>query len=376
MTTTAARNNTLFMGIELSKSEWRLAFSNGQTIRQRTVSAGDQKALAEEIARAKLKLGLPATCAVRSCYEAGRDGFWVHRLLAKLGVDNVVVDAASIEAPRRARNAKTDRLDAEKLVRKLMAYYGGERTVWRVVHVPTEADEDQRRPQREAGRLKQERTAHRARLQSLLALHGVTAKLNGAQQWSKAVTELRDWNGQALAAHLIAELERERVRLELVHTQVVELEKARRAALKQPESPAEKIAAKLIQLRAVGEVSGWLLAGEFFAWRKFRNRREVGALAGLCATPYASGASARDQGISKAGNKRVRWVMIELAWSWLRYQPNSELTKWFWDRFGHGNARLRRVGIVALARKLLVALWKYLERGELPAGAVLKAATT
>ena len=372
MTTAAARSNILSIGFELSKKTWRLAFSDGQTIRQRTLAAGDQAALRCEITAAKQKLGLPADAPVRSCYETGRDGFWVHRLLTKLGVDNRVVDAASIEVPRRGRNAKTDRLDAEKLVRKLMAFWGGETTVWRVARVPSPNDEDQRRPQREAERRKHERTAHRARIASLLALHGVTARLNAAQKLAVAVEKLRDWDGQPLPAALREELERELKRLEQVHEQIVALEKQQQAAWKTPGTEAQKQVAKLLALRAVGPVSAALLVCELFGWRQFRNRREVGALAGLCGTPHASGEMARDQGISKAGNKRVRWVMVELAWSWLRYQPVSELTKWFWKRFGHGNRRLRRVGIVALARKLLVALWKYLERGELPAGAVLR----
>lgn len=195
MTTTAARSDILYIGIELSKKQWRLAFSNGQKFRRRSLFAGDPKALAEEIARTKEKLALPPDAAVRSCYETGRDGFWVHRLLAKLGVENLVVDAASIETARRARQAKTDRLDAEKLVRKLMAYYGGERTVWRVARVLAEADEDQRRPQREAERLKHERTGHRARILSLLALHGAKARLNAGQKLPVAVANLRDWSG-------------------------------------------------------------------------------------------------------------------------------------------------------------------------------------
>jgi transposase len=362
------------MGMELSKAQWRLAFSQGEKLRQRSLPAGDIQALAEEIAQAKHKFALAADCVVRACYETGRDGFWIHRLLTKLGVQNLVVDAASIEVARRARNAKTDRLDAEKLVRKLMAYWGGERSVWRVVQVPSPADEDRRRPQRESQRLKQERTAHRARILSLLALHGVKARLNAAQQLPAAVNQLRDWDGQSLPPQLTAELERELARLALVHEQLRALDKAQATALKQPLTAAEQMAVKLMRLRGVGEVGGLLLAGEFFAWRGFRNRREVGALAGLCGTPYCSGQSRRDQGISKAGNKRVRWVMIELAWNWLRFQSGSGLAQWFWQRFGQGNARQRRVGIVALARKLLVALWKYLERDELPVGAVLKAA--
>jgi len=372
MTTAAARNETLFLGIELSKKTWRLAFSNGQKIRQRNVAAGDRKALCQEIDSARQKLALPTDAPVESCFETGRDGFWVDRLLAKLGVNNLVVDAASIEAPRHGRNAKTDRLDAERLVRKLMDWRGGNKRVWRVARVPSVADEDQRRPQRELLRLKKERTAHRARISSLLALHGLAVKLNGRQQLPAAVRQLRDWNGEPLPGQLAAELERELARLKQLHEQIVAVERQQSDGLKQPQTTAEKLAAQLVRLRGLGPVSAWLLACEMFAWRNFRNRREVGAAAGLCGTPYDSGQSSREQGISKAGNKRIRWVMVELAWSWLKFQPDSELSQWFWRRFGQGNGRMRRVGIVAVARKLLVALWKFLQRGEVPAGAVMK----
>jgi transposase len=374
MTNATARNEILYVGIELSKNSWRLAFSNGAKIRQRTLPAGNQAGLQRELAWSKQKLGLSADCAVRSCYETGRDGFWVHRLLSSWGIENVVVDAASIETARRARRAKTDRLDAEKLVRKLMAWAGGERTVWRLAQVPSLAAEAERRPMRERQRLTQERTAHRARIASLVALHGVAVKLNGRQEFAVAVEQLRDWQGQPLPAAVAAELQRELRRLALVHQQILLLEKRQERALRSPQTAAEQVAQKLMRLSGVGPISAMLFAVEFFGWRRFRNRRQVGALAGLCGTPYASGDSAREQGISKAGNKRVRWAAVELAWCWLRFQPHSALTKWFWQRFGLGSKRVRRIGIVALARKLLVALWKYLEWGELPAGAALRAA--
>lgn len=371
MTTSAAAQPVLFMAMELSQRNWKLAFSNGTKIRQVNVPAGDWTGLAEQLTRAKAKLGLPAAAPVRACYEAGRDGFWIHRRLLALAIANVVVDAASIEVDRRQRRAKTDRLDAEKLVRMLMRYHGGETTLWRVVRVPSVEQEDARRLHRELERLKKERTAHRARVLSLLALHGAGAKLTG-RQLRQAV---QDWPGAAgLPAALAEELERERQRLGLVGTQITALEQRQTELLTQPQTATQQVAAKLAQLRGVGPVSAWLLAHECFGWRQLRNRRQVGALAGLTGTPYASGQSCRDQGISKAGNKRVRWLAVELAWAWLRLQPASALTQWFWERFGHGNARQRRVGIVALARRLLVALWRYLETGVVPVGAVLKAA--
>lgn len=370
MTTPAATQGVLFMAMELSKSNWKLAFSNGQKIRQVNVPGGDCVGLKAAISYAKTKLGLPADAVVRACYEAGRDGFWIDRQLAARQIQNLVVDAASIEVDRRQRRAKTDRLDAERLVRMLMRYHGGERTVWRVVRVPSVEQEDARRLHRELERLKKERTAHRTRVLSLLALHGVRAKLS--VRWLRQ--PLTQWPGVAVPTALGEELERQRQRWELVDQQVRELARRQETLLAKPQTATQRVAAQLARVRGVGPVSAWLLAHEFFGWRQLQNRRQVGALAGLTGTPYDSGQCRRDQGISKAGNKRVRWLAVELAWGWLRLQPDSRLTKWFWERFGHGTARQRRVGIVALARKLLVALWQYLETAVVPVGAVLKPA--
>jgi transposase len=370
MTTSAAASAVLFMAMELSKSNWKLALSNGTKIRQVNVPAGDWTGLQQAITHARSKLGLDPSAPVRSCYEAGRDGFWIHRRLLQQRIDNLVVDAASIEVDRRQRRAKTDRLDAERLVRLLMRYHGGERTLWRVVRVPSVAEEDARRLHRELERLKKERTAHRARVLSLLALHGVQPKL--LRRWLRQ--PVAQWPGLPVPSALGEELERQRQRLELVQQQITELEKRQEALLATPQTETQRVAARLAHLRGVGPVSAWLLAHEFFGWRQLRNRRQVGALAGLTGTPYDSGQCRRDQGISKAGNKRVRWLAVELAWAWLRLQPDSALSKWFWERFGHGNARQRRVGIVALARKLLVALWQYLTTGVAPIGAVVKPA--
>jgi len=371
-TTPTTQPQTLFMALELSNANWRIAFSNGQKIRQVNLIARQPEPLRTAIATAKAKLGLNADAPVRCCYEAGRDGFWIHRMLVSLGVANLVVDAASIEVNRRARRAKTDRLDAEKLLRMLLRYHGGETTLWRVVHVPTLAQEDARRPHRELQRLKSERTAHRSRMLSLLVLHGVAPRWTASKPLP--IEALRTWEGQPLPATVAAELAREQARWSQVRQQIALVEAQQRQQVAAPQNEAARKAAKLLRLRAVGEVSGQVLAHEFFGWRVFKNRREVGALAGLCGVPYASGRMAHEQGISKAGNKRVRTLMVELAWSWLKFQSDSELSKWFWQRFGRGSSRQRRIGIVALARKLLVALWKYVEKDQLPAGARLKAA--
>jgi len=362
----------LYMSLELANRKWDLAFTRGGTIRRRSVKAGDGEGTLLEVSRAKERLGLPADARVVSCYEAGRDGFWIHRFLVNHGIENLVVDAASIEVSRRKRRRKTDRLDAEKLVRLLLRHCGGEEKVWGVARVPSEAEEDERRLHRELDRLKKERTSHRNRIRSLLVLHGIR-EMPG-RDYRRDLARFRTLEGQALPGALRGELERESERLEMLEEQICSVKAARRARLKEPETAGEQRAAKLIRLRGVGPESSWVLSHEFFGWRRFRNRREVGALSGLAGTPYNSGDSSRDQGISKAGNKRIRCTMIELSWLWLRFQPESALSKWFWKRFGHGSSRMRRIGIVAVARKLLIAFWKYLEWDEVPAGAVLASA--
>lgn len=372
MNTTPTTRPTLFMAFELSNANWRIAFSNGQKIRQIHLHNRQPESVRAAIATAKSKLGLSADAAVLSCYEAGRDGFWIHRMLESIGVNNLVVDAASIEVNRRARRAKTDRLDAERLARMLMRYAGGETTLWRVVHVPNLAQEDDRRQHRELERLKAERCAHRSRMLSLVVLHGPTPKWTAAKPLP--VERLRTWDNQPLPPSLVAELVREEARLRLICQQIAQIEAKQRQEVANAHTPQSEQIAKLQLLRSLGEVTSHVLVREFFGWRQFNNRRQVGGLSGLCGVPYDSGNMSHEQGISKAGNKRVRRLMVELAWIWVRLQPQSDLTKWFWRRFGHGSARQRRVGIVALARKLLVAIWQYLDKDQVPAGAVLKAA--
>ena len=364
---TAARNESLFMAMELSNQNWKLAFSNGEKVRYINVMSGNQGGLRLAIERSKERLGLATDCQVHSCYEAGRDGFWIHRCLTSLGVQNLVVDPASIETNRRKRHLKTDRLDAEKLVRMLMRFVlHNEKTVWRVIMVPTEQQEGDRRLHRERERIRSERTSHLNRIRSLLVMHGVRPRGIAKTDNSTA----KDWQGKPLAVALQEEIRREQSRLELLDQQLKVLDTEQRQHLKTPMDIAELKAAKLSCLKAVGPVTAWTLTRELFGWRKFNNRREVGAISGLTGTAYASGDMVVEQGISKAGNRRVRTTMIELAWMWTRHQPDSELTKWYMRRFGNGSKRMRRVGIVALARKLLVALWKYVEFDEVPAGAV------
>jgi transposase len=367
--------NNLYMAMELSNKEWKLAFGDGHQERLVGIPARDRERLRSAIAKAKVKLGLPEAAPTFSCYEAGRDGFWIHRMLEQMGVKNLVVDSASIEVNRRKRRAKTDRLDAKKLLAMLLRYrlYGEQKT-WSVVRVPSEADENRRRHHRNEERLKKERKQHLVRIKSLLALHGVAVKRPPAD-WGT----VRDWAGRPLPAELVRELEQEQARLGIAQTQLKTLEQDRlqrlRAAKKDPAAPAtERWAVKLASVKGVGADTAWRLSHEFFGWREFRNRREVGAAAGLTGSPYSSGDSQRDQGISKAGNKRVRHLMTELAWRWLKFQPHSALARWYEQRFGGGTKRTRRVGIVALARKLLIALWLYGGQGVVPAGVALKAA--
>jgi transposase len=356
----------LYMAFELGEKNWKLALSDvARSPSHYTVTAGDTAAVLECIAKAKARCELAQEASVHSCYEAGRDGFWLHRWLIAQGIDNIVVDSASIEVNRRARRAKTDRLDGDKLLAMLIRYHAGERRVWSVVRVPTPEQEDARRAHRELGRLGRERTAHINRIRALLVLQNLRVKYVGGRLWQ------RWWSGHAgqLLPGVRAEIERESARLSLVRGQIRTMEAEQRQAVAADTEPQ---VVRLAQLRAIGIGSGWVLVKELFGWRRFHNRREVAGCLGLTPSPYASGESETEQGISKAGNRRVRTLMVELAWSWLRYQPESELSKWFTRRFAGGGKRLRRIGIVALARRLAIALWRYLEDGVIPDGAKLK----
>ena len=377
MTTTALVNNTtttsvLYMAMELSQNKWCLAFGNGIKTRQVVIEANDRVRLLEEIKKAKAKLGLSEDATVMSCYEAGRDGFWIDRYLKEQGIINIVIDSSSIKVDRKSRRAKTDRLDAGKLLRQLIQHIRGEDKL-QIARVPSEAEEDRRRMHRERERLKKERTGHTNRIKSLLNLFGIKCKGKGRQTWAEYLEETKDWKGSPLPQHQKEELLREANRVELVEKQLKELESTMEKQLKTSNESVYSQIQQLKNLKAIGDVSSWILIMEWFGWRKFKNRREVGAAAGLVGTPYDSGESQREQGITKAGNYRIRALMIELAWSWLRYQPDSDLSRWFHERFGQGK-RMRKVGIVALARKLLIAIWRYLETGELPKGAELKRA--
>jgi len=337
------------------------------------LAAGDLRGVEQEIERARQRWGVPEGARVVSCYEAGRDGFWLHRFLLSRGIENLVVDSSSIEVNRRSRRAKTDRLDAQKLLTMLIRHdLGEERRVFSVVRVPSVEQEADRQLHRDWDVLKKERTLHRNRIQSLLACHGIQVKLGA--DFEDRLESLVLWDGSALPSEVRERLKREWKRLELVESQIAELTQQKKEAVAAASSPSLQKIQELAKLKGIGLTSAWVFVCEFFGWRQFRNRREVGALAGLAPMPYQSGSSDHEQGISKAGNARLRTMAIEIAWSWLRWQPESQLSLWFRERYGPGSRRSRRVGIVALARKLLVALWRFLEFGVVPEGAILKTA--
>ena len=356
----------LYVSFELGDKKWKVSAGDGRRgPSQYNVDAGDKEAVLDCLRKAKERCKLEPQAKVHSCYEAGRDGWWLHRWLIEQGIDNIVVDAASIEVNRRARRAKTDRLDGFKLLTMLLRHHGGER-VWSVLREPTAEQEEARRRERERARLGKERTQHTNRIRSLLVLHNLRPRIViGGRDWA-AWWETQ--SGQLLAQQR-GEIEREIARLSLIKQQILALEVAQREEVLAGEQP---IVARLIQLRAIGIKGAWLLDKELFGWRNFANRRELAGSLGLVPTPYDSGDSQVEQGISKAGNRRVRVLLVELAWSWLRLQPDSALTQWFNRRFAAGGKRMRRVGIVALARRLAIALWRYLQHGEIPAGALLK----
>jgi transposase len=360
---------TLYLAVELSWGQWKLAFSTGiaQKPRLRNVSARAVAALELEIAEAKKRFHLPANTPVVACYEAGRDGFWLCRCLRSRGVETIVVDAASIEVNRRKRRAKTDRLDAAKLVTMLIRWHNGEQKLWSIVQVPSEDDEDRRQLHREMIGLTDERTAHINRIKGLLAGIGVAVAVD--LRLPERLDGLRQWDDKPIPSELRARILRECERFQVVEKQIRLLESEQRQRVRNDQTPEVDRIRRLLSLKGVGVKGAWLLMQEVFSWRSIRNRRHLASLAGLAPTPYGSGQMDREQGISKAGNKRLRWLMVQLAWFWLRNQPQSELSQWYERRFAKGSGRMRKCGIVAVARKLLVALWRYATQGELPAGA-------
>jgi transposase len=379
MTTTATNNTNsnmadvpLFVAFELSEKTWKLGFTigHGHKPRERSIPARDQERVLNEIAQAKRRLGLPGTAPVVSCSEAGREGFWLHRFLLAQRITNHVVDSSAIEVSRRQRRAKSDGLDVRKLLSMLMRYHHGERHVWQVVKVPSVEAEDQRHLHRGLETLKQERASTTTRLKGLLSSQGI--RLTSLTNLPDQLDAVRLWDGSPIPLGLRRRLLRVYAQHTFLSQQIAEVEAERRTELQTSSEASIAKVRQLTQLKGIGINGAWLLVMEFFAWRDFKNRREVGGLAGLTPTPYQSGECAREQGITKSGNPHVRWMITQLAWGWLRFQPQSALSVGFRERYGSGGKRLRRIGIVAVARKLLIALWRFLETGELPEGAALK----
>jgi transposase len=361
---------TLYVAFELGKKEWKLAMTSGFGVEPwlRTVASGDLGAVERVLGDGRRRFRLLATAMVVSCYEAGRDGFWIHRALARMGVANRVVDSASIEVNRRARRAKTDRLDALKLVRMLVRVCAGERGVWSEVRVPTVADEAARQVSRERTALTQDQTRLVNQMRGWLATWGASLPAGRRDGWW---TRVRDWAGAPLPAEVQARLARADARLHGIAAQIAELEAAQQAAVTAA-APASALR-QLVQLKGVATTSASIMLDEGLLWRMFRNRRQLGGLLGFAPTPYDSGESQREQGISRAGNARLQAVSIQLAWNWVRWQPQSALTQWYHAHFGTGK-RARRIGIVAVARKLVIALWRYVTQGVVPTGAIVKIA--
>jgi transposase len=352
--------STLFASLELSKRKWLVTFNSpgGEKFSRHVVEGGDDGSLLGLFARLKAKAerrcGLPVKVIV--IQEAGLDGFWLHRLLAGSGIESHIVDPASIAVDRRHRRAKTDAIDGETLLRTLMAWARGERRVTR-----------------ERGTLLKERIQHTNRIKGLLSGQGIRDYDPLGRDGLAWLDTLRTGDGHPLPPMLKAEIHRELDRIELVRAQLKAVEHARDALLETEAAGPENPAALLVKLKGIGAEFASLLWLEAL-FRGFSNRRQVAAYAGLAPSPWQSGGTDREQGISKAGNRRLRHTMIELAWFWLRHQPGSALSRWFNARAGGGKGRIRRIAIVALARKLLIALWRYVTQGVVPEGAVFKAA--
>jgi transposase len=374
----AGHSGTIFVAIELSKRSWLVTMHSPDRDRfsRHNIEGGADAKLLEliERIRARATQALGWEPRVVSCYEAGFEGFWLHRRLVAAGITNLVFDPASIAVEQRARRAKTDRIDGELLLRTLMAYSRGEPRVVRIVRVPSPEQEDVRRATRERERLIKEQTAHTNRIKGLLRLLGIGAGNPRRRDWVTWLAARRDGNGQPLQPQQMAELKREHARLMLVGEQLRELsQEGGQAPASAAAAEMVRRSAELQRLKSLGPVFATTATNEVF-YKDFHNRREVASYFGLAPSPWRSGSTNREQGISKAGNPRARAKAIELAWLWLKHQPESALARWFHERTAHGRGRIRRIAIVALARKLMVALWRFLTTGLVPEGAVLKAA--
>lgn len=369
--------NELYIGLELSKHKWIIGgIVSLNKICVKTIERFDIASFLKVIKEYKERFKLQEDSVVHIVYESGLDGFSVYRLLSSQGFKVMQVDSASIEQNRRKRKAKSDKIDVKKLTNLLYGYHHGERDCLRAVQIPSETEEDLRRNHREYEQLQKEARQHENRIMSVLAVHGIKEEIRNIKR--KGFGErikgqaFKTPLGEKISDYAQESLEREYERYQLVRNQLLELKrKAQEFIKKNPDSKVTQQVKLLMRIKGLGFWGAWKLSTEWFGWREFKNRKEVGGAAGLTGVPHQSGESSRDQGISKAGNKRIRRLAVELAWFWLRYQPNSKMSQWFHERFVQGK-RVRRIGIVALARKLLVTLWRYLSKGILPLDIELK----
>jgi transposase len=370
----------IFVSLELSRSTWvitSLAPGGGEKMSKHAVPSGDIAALLARLSQLKEKARARTgqVFPIIVIQEAGLDGFWIHRVLQTEGIESYVVDPASIATSRRRRRAKTDRIDGEALVRALLAYKRGEPRVCAMVKAPTPHEEDRRRISRERETLTAERVQHVNRIKGLLFAQGIGDYEPLHRNRRERLEELITGDGRPLPECLKAQIRRELDRLELVIEQVKAVEAERDALLAHaqasPGVPAP--ATQLLALKGIGPEAAATLWSEGL-FRTFSNRKQVAAYAGLAPTPWQSGSVHREQGVSKAGNPRLRTTMIQIAWLWLRHQPQSALAVWYRERIKRKGGRLGKTMIVALARKLLVALWKYATAGVLIEGAILKQA--
>jgi transposase len=376
--TTRPDAGRLFAALELGKSRWLVTVDapGSDKLSRHAVAGGDGAALLDLLARlrttAERRTGRPVEVLV--IQEAGLDGFWLHRLLERNGISSHVVDPASIAVNRRHRRAKTDTIDGEMLLRSLMAWARGERRVCSMVRPPSPEEEDRRRLTRERATLLKERIQHTNRIKGLLHGRGIIDYDPLREDRLARLDALETGDGRPLPERLKAEIRRELERVELVASQIAAVERERDALIEAPSEAAGPgtPAAALARLKGIGGELGALLWLEAL-FRRFDNRRQIAAYAGLAPSPWQSGGTEREQGISKSGTRRLRHAMVELAWFWLRHQPDSALSAWFRERVGPGRGRVRRIAIVALARKLSVALWRYTTRGVVPQGAAFKA---
>lgn len=368
----ASNHDAICASLELSHRNWLVTalLPGSEKMSKYPLEAGDGGALVRllEQLRERAHQQHPGSLRIVTIYEAGLDGFWLDRLLKAHGVESHVVDAGSIAVPRRAKRAKSDGIDGETLLRTLLAWLRGEPRVCSMVRPPSPEEEDRRRLTRERTALLQERTRLSNRIRGLLATQGAGPLNPLNRKCRQKLQELRTGDGRALPEGLMREIHRALERIELLRQQIKQLDEARAALVVQNQMPA-----LLVRLKGIGPEFAASLWLEAF-YRSFSNRRELGAYGGLAPTPWKSGKLDHEQGISKAGNPRLRRVMIELAWLWLRYQPQSALSRWYVERVGHAGGRIRRIAIVALARKLLVALWRYVNEGIVPEGAAMKTA--